>query len=66
MKLSEKFKTIGEFELVLDSAEHNASSEFEMEFVASIKEKYDQFGMNMFFSEKQEEVLDRIAYKERR
>lgn len=63
-KVSEKFETQDEFERVLGLAESNASTEFEMEFIASMRINYDKFGMRMFLSEKQEQVLDRIAYGE--
>lgn len=66
MKLYDKFSHESEFKRVLDYAEGNASNDFEIEFVASVAEKFASYGMNMFFSEKQEEILDRIAYKGKR
>jgi hypothetical protein len=52
-----------EFDRVINSAEDNAESDFEVEFVASIRDKYNRYGFQMYFSRRQEEILDRIAYK---
>lgn len=63
--IKHRFTTQDEFERTLDSAETNAATEFEMDFVGSIKEKYQLFGMKGYLSERQEETLDRIAWKNR-
>lgn len=57
------FSSKEEFERVLSQAEGSAETDFELEFCESMREKYDKYGMNMFLSDRQEEVLDEIAYK---
>jgi hypothetical protein len=57
MKASE----IDDFDNLLDDAEGNANSDWEMEFTSNIREKYDQYKGDMFVSEKQLEHLERIA-----
>jgi hypothetical protein len=51
-----------EFERVLDQAEGNAKTEFEVEFIEDLKERYTKWGPRMFFSEKQEAFLDNLAW----
>lgn len=62
-RIKDRFSTKEEFERVLELASDVASYGFETEFVGNLKEKYEQYGMNAFFSEKQEDVLDGIAYR---
>ena len=61
MKICDKYPNDDDFEELLASAEENASSDWETEFVSSLQERYEQYGINMFLSEKQDEVLRRIA-----
>lgn len=61
--LASVFETKEEFERVLDLAESNAASDFEIGFVESMRTRYERVGMRMFLSPRQEEVLDDIAYK---
>ena len=62
-KANDLYEARDELEKVLEHAEGNAESTFEISFVESIKEKFNKFGMSMFFSEKQKEILERISYK---
>jgi len=50
-----------EFEDLLDEAESNARAGFEQGFVSDIRDKYDEYGPEMFLSDKQNEILERIA-----
>ena len=50
-----------EFQDLLDSAEENASGNWEMTFVSDLQDKFEEFGTGMFLSEKQEDILNRIA-----
>lgn len=56
-----KAKDIPDFDDLLEQAVSNASSDWEVDFVTSIKRQYSQYGDNTFISERQEEVLRRIA-----
>jgi hypothetical protein len=56
-----KAKEIDDFDDILDQAEANANSDWEMNFTADMREKYEDYGGEMFVSEKQLEHLERIA-----
>lgn len=55
------FDGVGEFKSALEQAETNASKEREMEFVDSIRNKYDEYGERMFLSDGQYSWLMRLA-----
>ena len=50
-----------EFTELLSDAEGNAKNEWEEEFVDSLRMKYNQYGAGMYLSDKQVEILERIA-----
>lgn len=49
------------FEVMLQEAEAFASTEWDMEFVSDLKDKYEAYGSNMYISAKQIQQLERIA-----
>lgn len=53
--------TEDDFELVLDDAEANAANDWEEQFVADMKARYQQYGKRMFISAAQRAQLERIA-----
>lgn len=53
-----------EFEDLLSEAEANTANGWEEDFVTGIREKWDQYGRRMFLSDKQDEILKRIANDE--
>lgn len=55
------FDDIDDFESALEQAEANASKEREMEFVDSIRNKYDEYGESMFLSDAQYSWLMSLA-----
>jgi len=57
-KAHEHFDNI---EDVLHVAEGRAKNEWEMDFVDGLQEKFDQYGEDMFLSDKQATILKRIA-----
>lgn len=57
MTVKDLFDDIDDFEDMLDTAEGNAVSEWQINFVDSIRSKYQEFRGNMFLSEKQLDVL---------
>ena len=59
MKASE----IDGFDELLDDAMAQASTQWEMNFIASITERYDQYGDDTLISEAQLETLEKIANK---
>lgn len=60
-KACEFYGSVEEFEEVLDDAERNAETSWEMQFVVSTQERYEQWGIEMFLSEKQNDALRKIA-----
>lgn len=56
-----KVEDYDDFEEVLAEAEINAVTPWEMDFVADLKEKYEEFKGKTFLSDKQVEVLEKIA-----
>lgn len=62
MKVSDTY-TRQEFDDLLGQAEGNAKSTFEEEFTSDMRDKFDEFEAEMFLSEKQDEILNRIANK---
>lgn len=46
---------------VLYTAEKRARNEWEMDFVDGLKDKFSTYGDDMFLSEKQADILRRIA-----
>lgn len=53
--------THDEFQELIDDAEMNAANDWEEQFVADISNKFEEYGIRMFISEKQREILERIA-----
>ena len=54
-----------DFESLLDDAESNAANDWEEEFVADMKARFQQYGKRMYISAAQREQLERIADDER-
>ena len=52
--------SVAEFEDLLSSAEENAVSGYEMDFVADIRDKYEKYKENIYLSYRQEAMLRRI------
>ena len=60
MKVEDQFEP-GAFVDVLHKASKNAKPGFERNFVDSLIENYNEYGDEMFLSEKQESIIVRIA-----
>lgn len=56
--------TEADFEELLETARMNAANDWEEQFVADMKDRYDQYGRRMFLSDSQQETLERIANDE--
>lgn len=52
---------IEDFDEILEQAEANADSDWEIEFTTDMRSRYNQYGDRCFVSEKQIEHLERIA-----
>lgn len=53
--------TEDDFETLLDNAESNAANDWEEEFVADMKARYQQYGKRMYISAAQRSHLERCA-----
>lgn len=60
-KLSDWYKDSREFTRTLVAAEKLADGEKEEDFVADIRVRFENFGMQMYMSEKQYDWLERIS-----
>lgn len=50
-----------EFESLLSAASMNAANDWESDFVSDMEERFDQYGRRMFLTDRQLEILERIA-----
>lgn len=60
-KVKDMFDDLKDFELLLDEACSNAESGWEMDFTDEMAERYELYKGDTFLSEKQEDLLRRIA-----
>ena len=51
----------GEFAELLEEAENNAESGWDAEFTEDMRERFDEYGEDMFLSDAQRGQLERIA-----
>lgn len=61
MSRSKQAAEIEDFEEILDEAESNANLGFEEEFVSDMRDRFKRYGFGTMVSERQEDVLKRIA-----
>ncbi len=61
MKVREAYDNLEDFKETLESAEANASGDWAMGFVADMKERYEKWGAEMFISDKQKDILERLS-----
>jgi hypothetical protein len=59
--VADLFDDIDEFETLLSDAEAGADSDWETDFVDDLRNRYDEHGERMYLSERQLEILERIA-----
>lgn len=59
--VSNYFRDEDDFKEALEVADRNADTETQMQFVCDCREKFEQYGMNMFFSFKQNRWLYQLA-----
>ncbi len=60
-RIADRFTSEKEFVDLLKSAESNAESELEENFVADIQEKFEKWGTSMFISDKQIDWLEKLG-----
>lgn len=59
--VAEMFDEASEFEDLLDAAESEASTGWEMDFVSDMRDRFEEYQERMYLSERQIEILERIA-----
>jgi len=59
--ITDLFDDASEFDELLADAENNATSDWDMNFVDDLRNRYDKYGKRMYLSERQLEILERIA-----
>lgn len=59
--ITDLFDDASEFDELLADAENNATSDWDMNFVDDLRNRYDKYGERMYLSERQLEILERIA-----
>lgn len=59
--ITDLFDDASEFDELLADAENNATSDWDMNFVDDLRNRYDKYGERMYLSERQLEILRRIA-----
>jgi hypothetical protein len=60
-RVSDFFDNADDFMEHLDLADSNADTETQMQFVSDLREKFEQYGTQMFFSDKQNNWLKSLA-----
>ena len=61
MKAGDHFETPKEFDDMIEQAEMNASTGWEVDFVSDMRERFDQYALESFLSEPQLTILQKIA-----
>lgn len=60
-QVKDEFDSATEFEDLLLNAEQQASNDWEMTFVSDTRDRFEQYGLKTYISDKQLETLNRIA-----
>ena len=60
-KVKDAFDDVKDFEQLLDDAENNSATKWEMDYVADLKERYDIYGKDTFINIAQLDKLREIA-----
>ncbi len=61
MKVKDEFKSVGEFQELLATAEDKARNDWAREFISDITEKFEKYGEDTFVTDKQIFKLREIA-----
>ena len=62
-KVRDLYPSIEEFETLLSDADDNIQTDWEINFVEDMFDRYKKYGREMYLSESQKEQLERIAEK---
>jgi len=55
------YDDVSDFGDIMEAADLNAKDGWEMDFVSDMRDRFEQYGAHMYLSEKQREILERIA-----
>ena len=53
-----------EFQDLLDVAQNNAQTAFEVDFVEGVQAKWEKYGMQAYLSERQRDLLERLSRRD--
>ncbi len=59
--VKEQFGNEEDYEKVYEEAESNARGDWEIDFIEMMGERFEKFGFDMYISDKQVEILKKIA-----
>lgn len=59
--VADLYDDVSEFQNLLSVATDNAVSQLEMEFCERLSDKYDEYGERTYLSERQDEILRKLA-----
>ena len=60
-QIADIYDDVSEFEELLEAAEAESSTAWEMEFLDGVRNRYEKYHDGTYISEKQIEILERIA-----
>lgn len=60
-RLKHHFESVGKFLTLMDLAESNATDSWQIDFIAGMQNRFDNYGMDGFCSEAQKQTLEKIA-----
>lgn len=61
MRVEDMFDDVAEFDKLLEAAEQEAITDWQMDFVSDIQDKYKKYGRKMYLSDNQLSRLEKIA-----
>lgn len=61
MTVKHRYPDTADFQQVLSEASANAKTDWERQFTDELNHRYEQFGDDLFISDKQLELLERLA-----
>ena len=62
-KIKDQYDSEKEYQEVLDDAERNAETEWEVQFIEDMKAKFERFGMEAYLTNNMKDHLERLANK---
>jgi hypothetical protein len=61
-RIIDLYDSSGDFDDLLSRAEDEATTNWEMGFTSDLRDRFDEYGDEMYLTERQREILERIAH----